>query len=97
MGNYGNDMIINSGNIATFDISNNLHLVIKIVGKSHRRGSESAINCSGFNINKELVDGMTVGEYQEMIKRRFHESDPQFSLTKHLKYDIEKGYLELHG
>ncbi|WP_313396649.1 hypothetical protein [Atlantibacter hermannii] len=90
-------MIVNSSNIATFDISKHLHFVIKIVGESYRRGSNSGTNCSGFNINRELVDGMTVGEYQEMIKRRFDKSDLQFSLTKHLKYDIAKGYLELHG
>lgn len=97
IGTTGGDMIISFKNISAFDINANLHFVIKIVGTSHRRGSKLGTNCSGFNINHELVDGMTVGEYQSMIKRRFKVSDPQFSLTKHLKYDVEKGYLELHG
>ncbi|KFC96749.1 hypothetical protein GKAS_03928 [Kluyvera ascorbata ATCC 33433] len=39
---------------------------------------------------------MTVQAYQDMIRRRFDPEDPQFSLTKHLRYDIRKGYLELH-
>lgn len=90
-------MVVNGNNIAAFNISDNPHYIIRIVGKTNRRGSESGTNCSGFNINRELVDGMTVGEYQAMIKRRFDEADPQFSLTKHLKYDVEKGYVELHG
>lgn len=40
---------------------------------------------------------MTVQEYQHMIKTRFLEDDPQFSLTKHLKYDIEMGFIVLEG
>lgn len=90
-----NPMIINSSNVTKFNLSECQHMVICITGITKRRGSSNGINCSGFNINKELKDGMTVQAYQDMIKQRFDPADPQFSLTKHLRYDIQKGYLEL--
>ncbi|MBY4626695.1 hypothetical protein [Vibrio parahaemolyticus] len=74
-------MKIDSTNIKYTDLSDCLHMKIKIVGKSNRKGSGKSVggqeNCSGFNINKYVFDGMSV------------------NLTKHLKYDIEKGLYEL--
>ncbi|MFH0226120.1 hypothetical protein ACGRPS_16575 [Vibrio furnissii] len=93
-------MKIDSTNIKYANLSDCLHMKIKIIGKSNRKGSGKSIsgqeNCSGFNINKYVFDGMSVHEYQTMIAKRFLKEDPQFSLTKHLKYDIKKGFYELH-
>ena len=89
---------INCNNIKSIkgkNLSGYQDFVIRIVGISNRKGSNLGGNCSGFNINKELSDGMTVREYQQMILRRFSKSDPQFCLTKHLKYDIKHGFVEL--
>ncbi|ENP8375943.1 hypothetical protein ACF8FL_20050 [Vibrio sp. zbq_19] len=92
-------MKIDSTNIKYTDLSDCLHMKIKIIGKSNRKGSDKSVggqeNCSGFNINKHVFDGMSVNEYQMMIANRFLKEDPQFSLTKHLKYDIERGFYEL--
>lgn len=89
-------MIITSRNVHGINLSEYSHYVIRVIGMSKRCGTNDATNCSGYNINKELYDGMTVQAYQDMIRRRFEPADPQFSLTKHLRYDISKGYLELH-
>lgn len=89
-------MMITSQNVHDVDLSEYPHLVIRIVGVSNRKGTSNGTNCSGYNINKEIYDGMTVQAYQEMIVRRFDPTDPQFSLTKHLRYDIQKGFLQLH-
>ncbi|EKF9400959.1 hypothetical protein O1B79_003498 [Vibrio cholerae] len=92
-------MKIDSTNIKYINLSDCLHMKIKITGKSNRKGSGKTVggkeNCSGFNINKYVFDGMSVNEYQTMIPKRFLKEDPQFSLTKHLKYDIENGFYEL--
>lgn len=89
-------MIITSQNVHNVNLSEYPHLVIRIVGISNRKATSNGTNCSGYNINKALYDGMTVQAYQEMIARRFNPADPQFSLTKHLRYDIKNGFLELH-
>lgn len=94
-------MKIDSSNVRLCNIDNYLDFVLRISGRSNRRGSnllfEGRENCSGYNINQYIFDGMTVQEYQHMIKTRFLEGDPQFSLTKHLKYDIEMGFIVLEG
>ena len=86
-------------NIKTADFSELLNYKIRIVAKSNRKGSKKLFNgkpnCSGFNINKLIHDGMTVAQYQAVIKNNFSSSDPQFCLTKHLKYDIALGNIEL--
>ncbi|CNE74586.1 hypothetical protein DVQ33_18090 [Yersinia enterocolitica] len=90
--------IINARNIKNLPLSNYLNFKIKIVGISNRKGTSNSTNCSGFNINKYIKDGMTVQEYQDMVEQRFdHDNDRQYSLTKHLRYDIEKGHIELHS
>lgn len=93
-------MKIDHTNITGIDLSEHLHFKIKFTGSSTRRGSnlkfEGKENCSGFNINKYVFNGMSVNEYQNMIKQNFIESDPQFSLTKHLIYDVRKGFIELY-
>ncbi len=93
-------MKIDKNNIKHTTLSECLNLKIKIVGTSNRKGSNTNFNdkenCSGFNINKHVFEGMTVNEYQAMIAKRFSKEDPQYSLTKHLKYDIERGLYELH-
>jgi hypothetical protein len=38
---------------------------------------------------------MTVKQYQVMIAQRFCPEDPQYSLNKHLIFDIEKDYIQL--
>ncbi len=92
-------MKVDAKNIRNTDLNECLHFSIRLIGKSTRRGSnltfEGKENCSGHNINKYIFDGMTVNQYQNMIKANFNPNDPQFSLTKHLKYDIEKGFIEL--
>lgn len=94
-------MIYNKTNIKNADFSALSSYKIKIIGESNRRGSNKTFkgqpNCSGYNINQHIRDGMTVAQYQAMIKNTFSEADPQFHLTKHLKYDIEQGTLELHS
>ncbi|MCQ3831169.1 hypothetical protein HXX02_17185 [Microbulbifer elongatus] len=86
-------------NIKTADLSELQNYKIRIVAKSNRRGGSKLFNgkpnCSGFNINKLIHDGITVAQYQAIIKNNFSSSDPQFCLTKHLKYDIEHGNFEL--
>jgi 5-methylcytosine-specific restriction enzyme A len=86
-------------NISAANFSDLLDCKIKIVGEPYRKGSDKTFNgkpnSSGFNINKLVQDGMTVREYQSLIKDNFSVNDPQYSLTKHLKYDIEKGFIEL--
>ncbi|GJL37816.1 hypothetical protein TUM17576_46360 [Enterobacter hormaechei] len=89
--------IINATNIRSHNLSECHHFIIRIVGKSWRRGTSNRTNCSGYNINQHIYDGMTVEAYQEMVTLKFDKNDPQFSLTKHLRYDIEKGFIELHG
>lgn len=89
-------MKIDTNNIKDVDLKNHLHFKIVIVGTSNRKGS-GRDNCSGYNINKNIFNGMSVDEYQNMIIENFSKNDPQYSLTKHLKYDIEKGFIELHG
>lgn len=94
-------MKIDSTNVNQTELLHCLNFVLRLTGPSNRCGSnllfDGRENCSGFKINKYIFDGMTVREYQQMIKHRFHEDDPQFSLTKHLKYDIKKGFIELQG
>jgi len=94
-------MIYNKTNIKNADFSELMNYKIKIVAESNRRGSNKLFdgkpNCSGFNINQYVHDGMTVGQYQSMIKAKFSKADPQFHLSKHLIYDIEQGNIELHG
>ncbi|WP_160062115.1 hypothetical protein [Psychromonas sp. L1A2] len=93
-------MKIDHTNIAGIDLSEYFHFKIKFTGASTRRGSnlkfEGKENCSGYNINKYVSNGMSVNEYQNLIKQHFNENDPQFSMTKHLIYDIKKGFIELH-
>lgn len=92
-------MKYNFENIKNTDFSELTDYKIIIVGTSNRRKTEKEFlgkpNCSGFNINQHLTSGMSVAQYQAMIKTNFNSSDPQFSLIKHLKYDIEKSYIEL--
>lgn len=94
-------MKIDAENVHLHDLLNCQHYMIKRVGVSTRRGSGLMFagkeNCSGYNINKHIFDGMTVGEYQQIIKLHFHEDDPQYSLTKHLRHDIAKGYIVLEA
>ncbi|WP_368893503.1 hypothetical protein [Kluyvera ascorbata] len=89
-------MIISAQNVHCINLSEYPDFIIRIIGTSHRNGTSNGANCSGYNINQEIYDGMTVQAYQDMIRRRIDPEDPQFSLTKHLRYDIRKGYLELH-
>jgi len=92
-------MKYNFENINSTDFSELTDYKIMIVGTSNRRKTNkeflSRPNCSGFNINQQLTHGMPVDQYQEMIKNNFNSSDPQFSLFKHLKYDVEQSYVEL--
>jgi len=86
-------------NIASINLNDLLDFKIRIVSKTTRRGSNNIFNgkpnCSGFNINKYIKDGMTVAQYQAVIRNNFSVNDPQFSLTKHLKHDILVGYFLL--
>jgi hypothetical protein len=86
-------------NIKNVDISDLIDYKICIVSKSNRRGSNKLFNgkpnCSGYNINKLVRDGMTVGQYQAVIRNNFSSNDPQFCIVKHLRYDIENGNFEL--
>jgi 5-methylcytosine-specific restriction enzyme A len=88
-------------NISEANFNDLLDFKIKIVGKPYRKRSDKTFNgkpnCSGFNINKLVQDGMTVREYQSMIESNFSIGDPQYSLTKHLKYDVENGYMEIEA
>jgi hypothetical protein len=92
-------MKINSENFKNANFNELLNYTITIVAASNRRKTNKEFlgkpNCSGANINKYLVNGMSLVEYQAMIIDNFNSSDPQFSLTKHLKYDIEHGHIEL--
>lgn len=94
-------MRIDSTNVNQSDLRRCLNFVLRLTGKSNQRASnlqfDGRENCSVYNINKYIIDGMTVRDYKQMIKQRFHEYDPQFSLIKHLKYVIEKGFIELQG
>lgn len=94
-------MKIDADNVHQYDLLNCGHFIIRLTGVSNRRGSRLTFagreNCSGFNINKYIFDGMTVGEYQQIIILNFNEDDPQYSLTKHLRFDIEKGYITLQS
>lgn len=94
-------MKYDQSNIMHANLNDILHFKIRIVSASTRRGSkllyDGRPNCSGYNINQYVTDGMTVGEYQYVIAQHFNPRDPQYSLTKHLKYDVEKGYFELEG
>jgi len=86
-------------NINKADLPDLLDFKIVIVSKSNRRASAKTFdgkpNCSGYNINKLIHDGMSVSQYQAIIRNNFSSNDPQFCLTKHLKYDIEHGNIEL--
>lgn len=92
-------MIYTKTNVASINLNDLLDFKIRIVSKSTRRGSNKVFNgkpnCSGFNINKYIKDGMTVAQYQAVIRNNFSANDPQFSLTKHLKHDILVGYFLL--
>jgi hypothetical protein len=92
-------MKFNADNIKSADFSALLNYKIVKVGPSNRRRGNKTFmgkpNCSGYNINANLVRGMSVAAYQSMIRNNFNSMDPQFSLVKHLKYDIEFGFLEL--
>lgn len=86
-------------NIDSVKLKDMLDYKIRFALKSSRKPSSKLFdgkpNCSGYNINKLIYDGMTVNQYQAIIKKKFNSNDPQFSLTKHLKYDIEQGFIEL--
>ena len=88
-------------NIGNVDLNNLLEYKIRIVGTSSRKPGNKLFNCkhncSGYNVNKFLEDGMTVGKYQALIRNKFNTNDPQFNLTKHLKFDIEQGFLALEN
>jgi hypothetical protein len=92
-------MKIDSESIKNANLNELLDYKISIVGPSNRQKTNKEFmgkpNCSGVNINEHLVNGMTVAQYQAMIRNHFHSGDPQFCVTKHLKYDIEHGHLEL--
>ena len=94
-----NEMRYTKENIKNVDLSDLLDSKIVFVSKSNRRVSTKTFNgkpnCSGYNINKLIHDGMSVSQYQATIRNNFNSHDPQFSLTKHLKYDIEHGNIEL--
>lgn len=92
-------MRITKSNIRNFAISDLLDYELRFAPQSNRRSSSKQFsgkpNCSGYNINKLMKDGMTVGEYQSVIESEFDRKDPQFSTEKHLRYDIEHGNIEL--
>ncbi len=81
-------------NIESADLNELLDFKIRLVSESTRGGSNKIFkgkpNCSGYNINKHIKDGMTVGQYQAVIRNNFSSNDPQFSLTKHLKYYVAR-------
>ena len=93
-------MIITKQNIKGVNISDLIDYKIRIISMANRRESNKQFNgkpnCSGYNINKFIKNGMTVAEYQAIIRNNFNSSDPQFDLSKHLKWDIEKGNIELY-
>ncbi len=93
--------IINHTNYQNIDLNSYLHYKIFTVNSSTRRGSgklyEGKPNCSGFNIWKLVENGITVNQYQNIIRNNFSKDDPQFSLTKHLLWDLEKGFLQLRA
>lgn len=86
-------------NIKDANIDDLLDYKIRIISESTRRGSGKLFNgkpnCSGYNINKLVIDGMSVRRYQAVVRNNFSAGDPQFSLVKHLKYDILQGHFEL--
>ncbi len=92
-------MKFNQDNIKSVKISDLFDYKIKIMSESNRRVSNKLFNgqpnCSGFNINKLIKNGMTVEQYQAVIRNNFSPNDPQFSLSKHLRYDILQGHIEL--
>ncbi len=92
-------MKYNQDNIHTADIADLLDYKIHIVSASNRRPSHKLFNgkpnCSGYNINQLIHNGMTVAQYQAVIRNNFSPNDPQFSLHKHLRYDILQGHIEL--
>lgn len=91
--------VINARNVEGVDLLNLQGYRLRLVGKSTRRASggvyDRAPNCSGTNINRHIYDGMLISEYRECIRANFKKTDPQFSLTKHLKHDIKTGFIEL--
>lgn len=93
-------MNINKQNIIGINISDLLDYKIRIISLANRRGSNKQFNgkpnCSGYNINKFIKNGMSVAQYKATIRNNFNSSDPQFDLSKHLKWDIEKGNIELY-
>ena len=87
-------------NIKNIKISDLLDYKIRIISVRNRRGSNKMFNgkpnCSGFNINRYIKNGMSVTQYQAMIRNNFSSSDPQYDLSKHLKHDVNKGNIELY-
>ena len=91
-----NHIVINSSNIPKPFMSREFlnYKIKRIVDKNPRQGSNEN-NCSGYNIWKLCWDNMTVVEYQNIIESNFDKADPQFDKTKHLKYDIDNGWVIL--
>lgn len=92
-------MEYNQDNIHGVKIADIQGFKIKILSVIERRGSGKTLkgsqNCSGYNINKHIHDGMTIAEYQDMVRMKFDKDDPQFSISKHLRYDIKQGHIKL--
>ena len=70
------------------------YIIRRLVEMPSRRGSGQN-NCSGYNLWNWGRDNMTVIEYQKMIETKCDKSDPQYDKSKHLKYDLDKGFVEL--
>lgn len=92
-------MEYNQDNIHGVKMADIQDFKIRIVSAIERRGSGKTFkgkpNCSGYNINKYIHNGMTVAEYQNMVRIKFDKDDPQFSISKHLRHDIKQGHIKL--
>jgi hypothetical protein len=89
-------MKINKNNMPkpfTLDAYQN-YKIRRLVKENPRKGSNQN-NCSGYNLWNRGQDNITVVKYQQIIKETCDKNDPQYSESKHLKYDIEHGWAEL--
>lgn len=56
----------------------------ELVGYASFTLFDGKLNCSGYNINKLIDDGMAVSQYQAIIRSNFSLNAPQFSISKNL-------------
>jgi hypothetical protein len=90
---------INKYNVKGKRLSEYQDYVIHRISETTRIGSNKLFNgkpnCSGLNLWNWGHDNMTVSDYQKMIKEKCDKNDPQYNMTKHLRYDIRMGFVEL--